>query len=179
MSYYKKLNIAISVPDMDTANWRLAQVADVPDRARYKYTFWEKEYAPPTPLHVYKIPQPIAETLLSQLPESIIRREIPGVFFMKMDKPHPASTVPPHVDVGRRTAINVYVECSGEVTEFFEADDVSKQLTSKGSFTARKGEAWLLNVSKPHAVRMTKAPLRACVSFSFRRLKFSELCELI
>jgi hypothetical protein len=98
---------------------------------------------------------------------------------MKMEKPHPDSTVPPHVDIGRRSAINVYINCAEETTEFFEANEEKKILTSQGKFIAKEGEAWLLNVSKPHAVRMSRANFRSCISFSFRRLRFSELVSLL
>ena len=179
MSYFSQLTLNIEVPAFDTSQWRMVQIADVPDRARYKYTLWEQELVPPTPLHVYAVPEPYAKQLLAQLPQPVLEREVPGVYYMKMEKPHPNSTVPPHVDVGRRTAINVYTHCAEEVTEFFEPDETAQLLTSKGSFTAEAGDAWLLNVSKPHAVRMKKAQLRACVSFSFRRLRFEELEVLL
>ncbi len=179
MNYFRRLALTFEVPDFDTSAWRMAQVADVPDRARYKYTLWEKESAPPTPLHIYAVPDPYASQLLSQLPQAVLDREVPGVFFMKMEKPHPDSTVPPHVDIGRRTAINFYINCTQEITEFFEADEDTKILVSQGSFTAKEGEAWLLNVSKPHAVRMSRAYLRSCISFSFRRLRFDELAGLL
>lgn len=178
MNYFCQLPLKIVVPEFDTSDWRIAQVADVPDRARYKYTLWEKESAPPTPLHVFSVPEPYASQLLKQLPKKLLEREVPGVYYMKMEKPHPDSTVPPHVDVGRRTAINVYINCSGEVTEFFEADEQKETLTSMGSFTANAGDVWLLNVSKPHAVRMTAAHLRACISFSFRHARYAELAQL-
>jgi hypothetical protein len=177
MSYFCQLPFKVVVPEFDPSNWRMAQVADVPDRSRYKYTLWEKEIAPPTPLHVFSIPEPFASELLNQLPKKLLEREIPGVYYMKMEKPHPASTVPPHVDIGRRTAINIYIDCAGEVTEFFEADEQNQSLTSMGSFTACAGDAWLLNVSKPHAVRMGAADLRSCISFSFRHSRYAELAQ--
>ncbi len=179
MSYFRRLELSIEVPEFDVSACRLVQIADVPNRARYKYTLWEKESAPPTPLHVFEVPNPYAAQLRSQLPQAVLDREVPGVFYMKMEKPHPDSTVPPHIDVGRRTAINVYIHCSEENTEFFSADEQNKTLISRGSFKAKKGEAWLLNVSKPHAVRMSDANLRSCISFSFRRLKFDELDRLL
>jgi len=179
MNYFSQIALQFEVPDFDASSWQVAQVADVPDRARYKYTLWEKEIAPPTPLHVFAIPEPCANKLLSQLPRAVLDREVPGVFYMKMEKPHPGSTVPPHVDIGRRSAINVYINCAEETTEFFEANEETKILTSQGKFIAKEGEAWLLNVSKPHAVRMSRTNLRSCISFSFRRLRFSELVSLL
>jgi hypothetical protein len=85
MSYFAKLAIEIKVPEFDSANWRMAQVADVPNRDRYKYTLWEKEVAPPTPLHVYSVPEHLSRLLLEQLPQKLLDREIPGVYFMKME----------------------------------------------------------------------------------------------
>ena len=123
MNYFSQIALQFEVPDFDASSWPMPQVADVPDRARYKYTLWEKEIAPPTPLHVYAIPETIANKLLSQLPRAVLDREVPGVFYMKMEKPHLDSTVPPHVDIGRRSAINVYINCAQETTEFFEADE--------------------------------------------------------
>jgi len=159
MNYFSQIALQFEVPDFDASSWPMAQVADVPDRARYKYTLWEKEIAPPTPLHVFAIPEPYANKLLSQLPRAVLDREVPGVFYMKMEKPHQGSTVPPQ--------------------EFFEANEETKILTSQGKFIAKEGEAWLLNVSKPHAVRMSRSNLRSCISFSFRRLRFSELVSLL
>jgi hypothetical protein len=179
MNYFSQIPLQFKIPDFDTSSWPMAQVADVPNRARYKYTLWEKELAPPTPLHVYAVPEPYAKELVLQLPQAVLDREVPGVFYMRMEKPHPDSTVPPHVDIGRRTAINVYVNCAQEITEFFEANEETKTLASKGKFIAKEGEAWLLNVSKPHAVRMSKTNLRSCISFSFRRLRFAELNRLL
>jgi hypothetical protein len=179
MNYFSQIALQFEVPDFDASSWKMAQVADVPDRARYKYTLWEIEIAPPTPLHVFAIPEPYANKLLSQLPRAVLNREVPGVFYMKMEKPHPDSTVPPHVDIGRRSAINVYINCAEETTEFFEANEEKKILTFQGKFIAKEGEAWLLNVSKPHAVRMSRTNLRSCISFSFRRLRFSELVSLL
>lgn len=179
MNYFRRLELSIDVPEFDMSSCRLAQIADVPNRDRYKYTLWEKESAPPTPLHVFEVPNPYADQLRSQLPQAILDREVPGVFYMRMEKPHADSTVPPHVDVGRRTAINVYIHCNEEITEFFAADEQTQTLSSKGSFKAKEGEVWLLNVSKPHAVRMSEAHLRSCISFSFRRLKFDELDRLL
>ena len=179
MNYFSQIALKFDVPDFDISSWRMAQVADIPDRARYKYTFWEKESAPPTPLHVYAVPDPFAKNLLLQLPRAVLDREVPGVLYMKMEKPHPNSTVPPHVDIGRRSAINVYIKCSQEITEFFEANEVTKTLVSQGTFVAKEGDAWLLNVSKPHAVRMSSASLRSCISFSFRKLRFDELVGLL
>lgn len=179
MNYFNQIALKFDVPDFDISSWRMAQVADIPDRARYKYTLWEKESAPPTPLHVYAVPDPFAKNLLLQLPRAVLDREVPGVFYMKMEKPHPNSTVPPHVDIGRRSAINVYIKCSQEITEFFEANEETKTLASQGAFVAKEGDTWLLNVSKPHAVRMSSASLRSCISFSFRKLRFDELVGLL
>jgi hypothetical protein len=157
----------------------MVQLTDVPDREKYKYTLWEKEIAAPTPLHIFSTTKEFAKKITDQLPKAITDLEIPKVYYMRMEKPHADSTVPPHVDRGRRAAINIYIDCNKEVTEFFEAEESSKTLISKGSFIATPNDVWLLNVSKPHAVRMKSAKLRSAISLSFRKLKAEKILKLI
>lgn len=179
MTYFNKLDIKISIPEFDPAILSMVQVADVPDRDKYKYTLWEKEIAAPTPLHIFSTTKEFAKKITDQLPKEITDLEIPNVYYMRMEKPHADSTVPPHIDRGRRAAINIYIDCNKEVTEFFEADEINKTLISKGSFVAQPNDVWLLNVSKPHAVRMKAASLRSGISLSFRKLKAEQISKLI
>ncbi len=179
MTYFNKLDIKISIPEFDPSKLSVMQIVDVPNRDKYKYTLWEKEIAPPTPLHIFCTTKEFAKKITDQLPKEITDLEIPNVYYMRMEKPHIDSTVPPHVDRGRRAAINIYIDCNKEVTEFFEADETNKTLISKGSFVAQPNDVWLLNVSKPHAVRMKAASLRSGISLSFRKLKAEQISKLI
>jgi hypothetical protein len=103
-------------------------------------------------------------------------KEKPGVYFMHMPKPCAGSTaVPPHVDRARRTALNIYLKCSNEITEFYEADEETKTLTAVERFVAKPHDMWALDVSKPHAVLMAEAMERSAISISFRRVRYPEL----
>lgn len=177
---FEKLKIPIDVSGVIAAEKTLVQVADVHNRERYKYTQWQEEAYAPTPLLMYKVTGEVEQYILRQLPKALLERETPGVFYMRMPKPCAESkSLPPHIDRGRRAAINIYMTCSGEITQFFDADDETRKLTLVDSFVANPGEAWLLDVSKPHAVLMQEAAERAGVSLSFRKVRFSEIANIL
>jgi len=69
--------------------------------------------------------------------------------------------VRPHIDHGPRTSINIYLKTNKCKTTFYSFIDNSKRKTiplnvnnlkEEGSFVARDGEIWMLDVSKPHGV---------------------------
>lgn len=180
MSCFQKLNLVIDVQRVREAPTRLIQTVDVHNRDRYKYTQWVAESAAPTPLMIYALPDDVVDAILAQLPPAVVAKETPGVFLMRMPKPCAESrSLPPHVDRGRRAAINVYLDCANETTQFFEADEEAERLDLVGSFMAKPGESWLLDVSKPHAVLMGEAKERTGVTISFRRTRFAELAALL
>ena len=177
---FKKLKLTIDAVEVLNAPRQLVQVADVHNRGRYRYTEWQEETAPPTPLLMYMLPEEVTAKILAQLPEKLLAREVPGVFLMRMPKPCAESkSLPPHIDRGRRAAINVYLKCGGEITEFYEADESSKTLTRIGTFTAAPGEAWLMDVSIPHAVLMQGSDERIGLSLSFRHTRYKDLAALL
>lgn len=69
--------------------------------------------------------------------------------------------VRPHIDHGPKTSINIYLKTDNCKTSFYRFIDESKpriipldtkNLEEVGSFIAKDGEAWILNVAKPHSV---------------------------
>ena len=177
---FKKLALTIDTHEILAAPRTLVQVSDVYNRKRYKYTEWIEESAPPTPLLMYSLPESVTNKIITQLPPKLVQRELPGVFLMVMAKPCPESkALPPHIDRGRRAAINVYLKCNGETTQFYSADEEMKSLSLLGEFTAQEGDAWLMDVSMPHAVMMRDATERVGISMSFRHSRYQELSELL
>ena len=167
-----KLELPALLPD----NLSLVQRSEEVDRAKYKYTNWLEEQAPGTPLYMYMLPAEVKDKVLQALPRGLIAKEQPGVYFMHMPKPCVESAaVPPHVDRARRTALNIYLKCSNEITEFYDADEATKTLTAVERFVAKPHDMWALDVSKPHAVLMTNAMERSAISISFRRVRYPEL----
>lgn len=180
MSYAKKINLPVDVGDILNAERTLIQTTDKKVIGKYRHANWVKFENEPTPLLMYTLPDEVKQNILSQLPKSLLEREVPGVYLMIMEKPEPTpSMLPPHIDRARRCAINIYLECDDEETQFFEADEKSKSLTLMESFFAKAGESWAMDVSKPHAVIMSNAMRRSGVSLSFRRVKYDELASLV
>jgi hypothetical protein len=177
---FKKLDLKIDAERILSAPRSLVQVSNNGNRKQYKYTEWMEEKTPGTPLLMYSLPKEVTHDIVNQLPKKLLDREVPGIFLMVMPKPCPESEMlPAHIDRGRRTAINVYLKCSGETTEFYDAHEETQTLSLIGSFTAQPGEAWLLDVSVPHAVVMTEAPERVGVSMSFRHARYAELAKIL
>lgn len=176
--FYKKLDL--SVPDISFSRdgLTLVQVSDVHNRDKYKYTRAVKEDALPTPLKIYTLPKEVSDAIIAQLPKSVLEKEIPRAYYMEMPKPCKESKhLPPHIDRARRCAINIYLECAGEETKFYE--DIDGGLYEKDSFIAKPNEAWILDVSKPHSVSMKESMLRSSISISFRKLSFDKLNALL
>ena len=166
----------LELPEITPGDLPLVQLSNVGNRARYKHTEWLEETAPPTPLYMYKLPAEVQEKVLTALPQALLDKEMPGVYFMHMPKPCAESvSLPPHVDKARRTALNIYLKCSNEITEFYDADEESRTLTAVERFVAKPHEMWALDVSKPHAVLMTDAMERSAISISFRKVRYPEL----
>jgi hypothetical protein len=175
MKYATHLGM-LELPVLSPNDLPLVQRSEEVDRAKYKYTNWLEETAPGTPLYMYKLPEEVREKVLGALPQALLDKEKPGVYFMHMPKPCAGSTaVPPHVDRARRTALNIYLKCSNEITEFYEADEETKTLTAVERFVAKPHDMWALDVSKPHAVLMAEAMERSAISISFRRVRYPEL----
>lgn len=164
------------LPDIAPKDLHLVQRSEQSNRARYKYTEWLEETAPGTPLYMYALPEEVQEKVLMAFPQELIEKEKPGVYFMHMPKPCVESALlPPHVDKARRTAVNIYLKCNDEITEFYDADEEARKLTAVERFIAKPYEMWALDVSKPHAVLMTDAMERSAISISFRRVRYPEL----
>ena len=79
------------------------------------------------------------------------------------------TAIPPHTDTGIRSTINFYIETGDAVTQFYRVNtdaptrhQVANQkdgyiyseseLTATHAFVAEPGDAWLLDVTCPHAV---------------------------
>jgi hypothetical protein len=180
MIYAKKISLSIDAGDILNAERELIQTTDKSVIGRYRHANWIKLENEPTPLLMYKLQAKVSDRVIAQLPKKLLDVEIPGVYLMIMEKPEPTpSVLPPHIDRGRRSTINIYLECDDEETQFYEADEDTKALTYVESFTAKAGEAWAMDVSQPHSVIMNKAMRRSGLSLSFRKIKYDRLVSLL
>lgn len=176
MSYFKKLPVSLDVDWVLSTPHELIQTTDIGKIERYKYASWGDMSMEPTPLLMYSLTPEVEQKILGLLPDALKACETPRPFLMKMtrlsDKPN---MLYPHVDRGRRVAINFYLVCNEETTQFYEADEEAKKLIPTENFCAKAGECWVLNVSKPHSVVMNGAADRVGISLSYRHTRYEEL----
>lgn len=104
------------------------------------------------------------QELLNLIPEKY-HKDI-SITLMKIN-----TEIPPHTDSGIKSTINFYIQTSDCLTQFYKLDADKpkiKQIKNQSdgviynendlirttSFLASPGEAWLLDVSKPHSVKL-------------------------
>jgi hypothetical protein len=107
--------------------------------------------------------------------------------------------IPPHTDSEVSTIINFYVKTDGCITQFYYPNDSAerkqiknqttghilneKDLIKSTSFIAQPGDAYLLDVSKPHAVLPPRPRLfyknRMAVTLQIRDKSFDEVLEML
>jgi len=175
MSYFRKLNLTIDAKWVMETPHMLLQTTDIGEISKYKYASWGDKSLEPTPLLMYSLLPEVEQQIIDSLPDSLKHKETPRAFLMKMkrlsDKPN---MLYPHVDRARRTAINFYLACGDETTQFYDVDEAEKSLTPAESFCAKVGDCWVLDVSKPHSVVMNAAPERVGLTLSYRRTKYAD-----
>ena len=176
MSFFKQLDITLDVQWILSTPHQLIQTTDIGKVDKYKYASWVDSTIEPTPLLMFSLLPDVEKRVIDLLPDALKDAEVPRVHLMKMkrlsDRPN---MLYPHIDRGRRVAINFYLVCGDETTLFFEADEATSSLKSVAEFCAKEGECWMLDVSKPHAVIMNAAPERMGLSLSYRRSRYEDL----
>ncbi len=176
MSFFKKLDISMDVRWILSTPYQLIQTTDISKVDEYKYASWADSSIEPTPLLMFSLLPDVEKQVIDLLPDALKDAEVPRVHLMKMkrlsDRPN---MLYPHIDRGRRVAINFYLVCGDETTLFFEVDEATRSLQSVAEFCAKEGECWMLDVSKPHAVIMNAAPERMGLSLSYRRSRYADL----
>ncbi len=117
---------------------------------------------------------------LQYLPPALLEKETPAVFVLEAPAVDgEAPCIPPHVDYRRLCGLNIYLEASGEVTQFYDWDAETKENTVVEEFVAQPGDCWLLDVSVPHGVLLIKNKARRMLTFSFSQLTFGEVLAYV
>ena len=122
--------------------------------------------------------------LLSKLPEDKI-----SIQYMAINH-----EVPPHVDNGINTVINIYTETGGYTTTFHKAKEGATKhrlpnqdsgyvcgfhdVENLESFVAEDGDAYVLNVSELHSVHSGASKERAALCIN-TTLEFDEVIEML
>jgi hypothetical protein len=117
-----------------------------------------------------------AQQYLQYLPECLLAQEVPAVFILEAPAVEgEAPVIPPHIDYRRLCGLNIYLEASGEITQFYTWDAKTKTNTVVEQFVAQPGDCWLLDTSVPHGVLLIKNKARRMLTFSFSQLTFGEV----
>ena len=107
------------------------------------------------------------ELLFDQLPYELLK-EKPEVCVFEVVVPWHAiqPVVACHVDFGRTSALNYFIDTNGEA--FIFADQMV-------GFTPKDGDCYILDVTKPHFVGLSPGTVLRVLSFSFAKLPYEEL----
>jgi hypothetical protein len=107
------------------------------------------------------------------------------------------TNVPPHTDSGIKAAINFYIQTDGCTTRFFKSKTTAprthrianqheggfifneEDLIEVGCFCAREDEAWLLDVTKPHAVKPLSDKVRIAAQLATADFTFDEVKKML
>jgi len=110
---------------------------------------------------------------------------------MKINQP-----IPPHTDSEIKTTINFYMQTEPCVTTFYEPNEAApvsqienqtngvlfnkKDLKEWKSFIATPGEAWCLDVTKPHSVDpVTTMTDRVAITLATGKYNFEQVCNML
>ena len=131
------------------------------------------------PNRTYDTLQSDTKKVLSYLPKKILELEVPKVWVLDIQPTSDEKVMlAPHIDGVRLTALNIYGSTNGERTCFYQYKSGGK-IEEKDSFVARDGEAYLLNVDKPHAVELVPGKTRRVLSVSFITTPYEKVAEIL
>ena len=123
MKAFYKVSKPLVAGEIPVEALTLRQTSGNNDRGRYLHTdaVADKEVAT---LRIFELSEKYATKILQQLPQTLLKMEVPHVYQMQITLDSPsARALPPHIDRGRRCAINIYTECAGEETVFYYDKD--------------------------------------------------------
>lgn len=130
------------------------------------------------PSNTYRVKN--SDQLINFLPKSVLAKEVPSVLYIELISTFDdIAMLPPHIDIRRNVAINYYFKSNNEKTTFYNYDSATKNINEIESFVSNNNESWLLNVSIPHSVTFFKPNVRKFLSFSFNKLTYDQLKELL
>jgi hypothetical protein len=104
--------------------------------------------------------------------------------------------VKPHTDNGILTTINFYINAQNAITKFykFKSDNITTlslenqndkgafeldKLEEYGSFMAKDDEAFILDVTNPHAVICTRLETRRALVLQTDQFSYDEVCKML
>lgn len=121
-----------------------------------------------------------AKDFILQLPEQLLKVEIPSVFLLELPAVDVDDAVlPAHVDLNRVCGINVYLETNGETTTFYTWNPENRTSVYLEEFCAETGDCWLMDTTVPHAVNRVRNKRRRILTYSFVKTPYKKVLELL
>jgi hypothetical protein len=129
------------------------------------------------PNTVYHTNDRVLQAVYDCLPSALLAIEEPTVKFFTLSPPETveAAMLAPHVDVGRKCCLNLYIDAHKEKSIYYEY--YAGKIKEVASFVAETGECWLMDVSKPHAVLLSPPHVRRALTISFIETPYSEVVK--
>ena len=169
MQYAEKLNLNVDLTNLS----KLEEVTRHEYLRPQKYAnYIKKENDATTEVITFRN----EDSILQHLPKKLLEIEKPVVSILNIKTPNfddPIFQI--HVDLGRKCAINTYLETNNETTCFHSWD--GKTTTQVESFISKNNESWLLDVSKPHSVILKKGIARKILTMSFCKTPYNIVLE--
>lgn len=180
IGYFQKLPITVDVSGVNRAFHTLRPHGVYKSWQKYGVAYRKRhEFAAATNESRY-LDDNDAARILAQLPEEVLALESPEVWMLNAEPVVTDERVmfPPHIDVVRLCSINIYYKTNGERTAYYEYIP-GGEILEVASFTAKDGDVYLLNSSKPHSVEMVSGLPRASVSVSFLKTPYEAVEEAL
>jgi hypothetical protein len=176
--YCKRLNFSFDLSDIELDTSVLPFHNEFYRPQKYAIDMLRNKELKFTTNKTYELETKDKQKIIEQLPESLLRLEVPeeiGIMCMILPEGDSEVILPPHIDKVRKTAINFYLETSGGKTIYYDYTD--KKLEEKFSFVAKNGETWLLNVDKPHSVKIEFPFVRRILTVSLKKTTYEEVID--
>lgn len=184
MKNARRLDLQIHIPDVslrdqDKFQWRTAYDKGSAERvAKSPAVAKNAPMLPSVTPSYYVLPSEDAELFISQLPKHVVDLERPVVVYTILQAETP-SQLCIHKDWGWACSVNVYIETTKEVTTFYSFDREKFLVSPIESFCAEPTDVWLMRSKTPHGVVFPTPTTRKLINYSFRKLTYENLLELM
>lgn len=174
--FYTKLNFSFDLTGIETNTSLLPHNGVFYKPQKYGISMLRDPNIKVTTNDTYLLTEDGRNKIIAQLPKSLINLEIPPqIAIMEMLATEESNDVylPPHIDNVRVAAINVYLQTNGDETTYYHYS--KGKVNPIFSFVANTGETYLLNVDKPHSVKLKSPAKRKILTISFAKLSYEEV----
>jgi len=176
----------IHIDDFDKSNLECLKVYDRDEKSSKnqleKLTKFHKNsnlcYPGYVNLEAYRLPSVVTTPILRQLPKSILDEELPDISYIKFQKKEIPDMFLPHVDFGRRAAINIFLsKKTNLVVTHYKADNSLEKLSEIESLQVIGNVTLAMDVRTIHSAILLDKSCDDFISISFRKIRFLDILK--